>query len=256
VSPGRASGIPEPSQIWYGAVWNLVNGQPVRVTTGQLTWECHPVNGGPPVLLATPLTNINDQFSFVLEVPCETVPAGFTPSPDALQITLPPKPYAHTNLSLGGQPLFLVSPAQPAFEALRGQCARIDLSMVRLDVDSDQDGLPDWWEDLYCSGQCHPGDDLDGDGVSNLDEYKAGTNPLDPQSLFVFISISPHAAGGMRIEWASAQGKTYRIERSADLLSGFAHIASGLVATPPANSYHDATATTAGPFFYRIRLEP
>lgn len=46
------------------------------------------------------------------------------------------------------------------------------------------DGLPDWWESLYWPGalastEHGAGDDADGDGTSNLDEFLAGTNPLD-----------------------------------------------------------------------------
>jgi hypothetical protein len=48
--------------------------------------------------------------------------------------------------------------------------------------DSDADGLPDEWEIQYFGNlrdQSHS-DDPDGDGVNNLAEMQAGTNPLDP----------------------------------------------------------------------------
>jgi hypothetical protein len=46
------------------------------------------------------------------------------------------------------------------------------------DVDSDGDGLPDWWE-LQYFGNLGQGasDDPDGDGVTNLQEYQQGRNP-------------------------------------------------------------------------------
>ncbi|MBM4164442.1 MAG: hypothetical protein FJ222_08380, partial [Lentisphaerae bacterium] len=46
--------------------------------------------------------------------------------------------------------------------------------------DLDQDSLPDWWERLWF-GDLSPGagDDLDGDGLSNLLEYRLNTNPSD-----------------------------------------------------------------------------
>jgi hypothetical protein len=46
------------------------------------------------------------------------------------------------------------------------------------DVDSDGDGLPDWWEMLYF-GNLNQGanDDPDGDVITNLQEYQQGRNP-------------------------------------------------------------------------------
>lgn len=252
----RASGIPEPSQLWYGTVWNQVGNQTVRVTSGQLVWECHPGDGGAPVILTTQLTNINDQFSFMLEVPCETVLPGLTLSVNALEVTIPPRIYAHTNLTLDGQPLFLTPGNLSLFAVERGRLEQIDLSMFRMEIDSDQDGLPDWWEDQYFAGQADPNVDPDGDGMNNLGEYKAGTDPLDDQSLFAFISIDPQAAGGVRIEWASTADRSYTVERSSRLMEGFSPIQTGLASTPPINTYLDTTANGTGPSFYRIQLEP
>jgi hypothetical protein len=55
-----------------------------------------------------------------------------------------------------------------------------------LDLDSDNDGLADSQEDLNCNGSVDPGEssatnpDTDGDGVSDLVEVAAGTDPTDP----------------------------------------------------------------------------
>jgi len=56
--------------------------------------------------------------------------------------------------------------------------------------DTDWDGLPDKWEKLIIDSNqndliktvndVNPGDDFDGDGYSNLDEYKGQTDPTDP----------------------------------------------------------------------------
>lgn len=79
--------------------------------------------------------------------------------------------------------------------------------------------------------------DKDGDGFSNLGEYRAGTNPTDPGSLFKFIGISTNAPGGLRIEWSSVAGKSYLIQRSLALETGFTPLVTGIQGTPPRNSY-------------------
>lgn len=43
-------------------------------------------------------------------------------------------------------------------------------------ADSDDDGMPDWWEARY--GSLNAAGDADADGVSNLDEFRQGTDPL------------------------------------------------------------------------------
>jgi hypothetical protein len=65
----------------------------VRLTTGTLVWQIEPLAGGPPIVLATALTNINQQFSFVLRVPCESPEPGVIASTNAISLVTPPKRY-------------------------------------------------------------------------------------------------------------------------------------------------------------------
>ncbi len=49
-----------------------------------------------------------------------------------------------------------------------------------LDFDDDNDGMPDWWEELHGLNPFDPADanqDPDGDGLTNLEEFLAGTDP-------------------------------------------------------------------------------
>lgn len=52
-------------------------------------------------------------------------------------------------------------------------------------IDSDNDGIPDWWEERYGMDKNSLADaleDFDGDGISNKNEYEYLTNPLEEDS--------------------------------------------------------------------------
>lgn len=56
---------------------------------------------------------------------------------------------------------------------------------IKVEVDTDGDGLPDEWEKKYGLNPNDPADadgDLDKDGFTNGEEYEAGTDPADPAS--------------------------------------------------------------------------
>jgi Fibronectin type III domain/Bacterial TSP3 repeat len=57
-----------------------------------------------------------------------------------------------------------------------------DLLATDITHDSDQNGLPDWWEKYYFGNtgiDPNGGEDPDGDGFTNLQEYQNGTDPFD-----------------------------------------------------------------------------
>ncbi|HKX62924.1 MAG TPA: hypothetical protein VJS65_13785, partial [Verrucomicrobiae bacterium] len=84
----------------------------------------------------------------------------------------------------------------------------------------------------------------------------AGTDPKDARSQFAFISIGPASAGGIEIRWASVPGKVYTIQRSTELQAGFVDFKAGEPASSSGiNLYHDPTATGAGPYFYKLRVD-
>lgn len=60
------------------------------------------------------------------------------------------------------------------------------------DVDSNGDGIPDWWERKYgvSVGTLSPYLDYDGDGFTNLQEFNAGSNPVVADSLVTMAAVS------------------------------------------------------------------
>src|SRR2546421_3788770 len=98
------------------------------------------------------------------------------------------------NFENTGNPYVIISNGQ-----LRGYVWSTNAGWINLDdlgvfvatdnidpgVDTDGNGLPDAWEYLYFGHiGVDPNADADGDGETNFGEYRARTDPMDPNSVF------------------------------------------------------------------------
>jgi hypothetical protein len=87
-------------------------------------------------------------------------------------------------------------------------------------TDSDSDGMPDAWESAngLANGSNDAALDADGDGESNLAEFRAGT---DPRSSASVLAAELSASGGtMTLGFTPVPGITYRVEYSPSLGPG------------------------------------
>ena len=125
-------------------------------------------------------------------------------------------------------------------------------------VDTDANGLPDWWELQYFGHLTgtDPNADPDHDGMSNLEEWLAGTNPTNASSCLRLIAIFTNNPNAFVVRWPSVAGKNYWLERSTNLLTGFnAVVQTNIAATAPTNTITDTAVLPGKARFYRVGVE-
>jgi subtilisin family serine protease len=131
------------------------------------------------------------------------------------------------------------------------------LNLQRI-VDTDRNGLPDWWELQYFGHLTgtDPNADPDHDGASNLAEWLAGTNPTNATSCLRLSVPHNRDTNGFVVQWPSVAGKFYRLKRATNFITGFnSLVQTNIAATPPTNSVTDTAVFPAAARFYRLELE-
>ena len=104
-------------------------------------------------------------------------------------------------------------------ENLLGAPATLQVEGVLIsDMDSDNDGLPDDWEQLIFGDLNQTGDgDFDGDGVSNRAEFLAGTDPRNAASRLRITSATVAPGLAAQLSFPFAASRQYRIESGSQL---------------------------------------
>lgn len=121
-------------------------------------------------------------------------------------------------------------------------------------VDSDDDGLPDWWQLARglnpTSGTDGASADNDGDYVNNGDEFRAGTHPRDPTSVFRVTGIA-----GEGLFWQSTPGLAYQLDASQDYINWQTDSTSTVVALETASFIILPNSSNLASQAYRLRLQ-
>jgi immune inhibitor A len=98
--------------------------------------------------------------------------------------------------------------------------------------------------------------DDDHDGMPNWQEAIAGTSPTNAASILRITRAAYNPQnGGLMLEWPSAMNRSYRVLRTATLLSNFQPVATNLAATPPLNTFLDPSPGGSPAVFYRMEVE-
>ncbi|MDB6038993.1 MAG: hypothetical protein JWM99_2834, partial [Verrucomicrobiales bacterium] len=122
-------------------------------------------------------------------------------------------------------------------------------------VDTDHDGMPDDWELVHGFDPNNPGDatlDADADGMTNLQEYLASTDPRDSTSR-LSLTATASTSNGISLSFKTAPGMGYVIEYATDL--GANSWTVFLVVDPQTQAGEvKVSDAPTGLRFYRVRL--
>lgn len=206
---------PAPHHVIYGTVRDE-QGHPISAGAAEVILE----TGSGVVLRAPTVVGAEPGVNFAIVIPMDAGITGDPYRPTALKPMVPFKLKVRI-----GQGVYLPIQMTGDFRQLGkpGERSRIDLT---LGEDSDGDGLPDAWERILASqmgnganlASISPDGDADGDGLSNLAEYLAGTYAFDPEDGLVLrlIRVEDDASTA---EFLAISGRTYEVQSSADFIT-------------------------------------
>ena len=202
---------PAPHHVLYGMVRNQW-GDPINISAAEIVFE----TASASTLVADLIPIVEPGMNYRLTVPMDAGTTLDLYQPTALRQTMPFRirvkvgAITYLPIEMAGTLPQIGKPAQTT---------RLDLT---LGEDLDGDGLPDAWEQALIAiyggdlSSINPNDDTDGDGISNLDEYQAGTYAFDPTDGFR-LAVAGVNTGNSLLEFLAIRGRTYTIQTSMDL---------------------------------------
>ncbi|MBA4388580.1 MAG: hypothetical protein C0404_11400, partial [Verrucomicrobia bacterium] len=126
------------------------------------------------------------------------------------------------------------------------------------DPDDDNDGLPDLWEAANGLNTKNAGDanaDADGDGMSNLAEYIAGTSPTNGADCFQCSSFGVQA-GTFRLGFLTETGRLYGVMYKTNLFESVWHdLTNNLPGTGGQVDVPDSTGAARRYYMIKVKLQ-
>ena len=124
-------------------------------------------------------------------------------------------------------------------------------------ADTDRDGLPDDWEIAHGLSITNSADaalDRDGDGVSNREEYLAGTDPDDPKSFLHIENIRYDNTPAWHLQFLAVSNHTYSVQAGDAFNSGAAWRSVADILAMPTNRTVEIIrpVANASPKFLRL----
>lgn len=245
-NPARAV-LPEPDNILYGTI--TLDNQPVTAARTDVVIEARRLVNGPAIAMYRIGSNPQAGNFYSLRLSLESL-----------------APITDVSASQVGDTLFVVVAdasgirSQTTYTlAERGSVQRVDFGAAV--SDGDGDGLPDAWELLHFGNNGQNASSVNANGQTTLQNYIAGTNPNDTNSLFrIGVTLNGNSTlvsfQALRAEGSGYEGRSryYSLEQTANPASGWQGVLNytNLLGNNQTISYQ--APGTNSPAFYRGRV--
>jgi hypothetical protein len=135
-----------------------------------------------------------------------------------------------------------------------GSATSAEATLSVSEPDTDGDGLPDWWELANGTNPFYPDPDMDPDhdGLTNLQEFMAGTEPTNALSVLRLETVFLDRGADLRLGFTAVSNRSYTLQGCTNLANA---AWQPLVTVPaqPTTRWWQATNRVDGPWrFYRL----
>lgn len=233
LATASGQGFTEPDVLFYGEVRKSGGGQTVLLQSGELAMtfvnQSNPTNR---VTIKTQLrpvgSGVTKPYSYAVKVPIAYLPEA--PRMGAfLSVGTLPTSFKIQNITIDGTSATLPDGSKEFYGlsfASRSGEYRLDLLVAGDSTSTAHDGMPDWWKRVYGLDVALDvsGDDPDGDGWTNLEEFLKGSDPtksnLDPQLVSNGIRVPDSGEAGIYLQFLDSNTPDSGINVTLASLSG------------------------------------